>query len=121
MLRYLYNIAVKHSFVFKIYSFCASVICRLLSLFIKVDPKTILFTSFSGLKYDDSPRAIYERIKNDSRFKDYKLVWVFRNPERFDLDAAIKVELATPGYYYHALRAKCWISNTRNFRFFSHS
>lgn len=49
-----------------------------LQIFIKVEPKTILITSFSGRKFDDSPRIIYEELKVDPDFKEYRFIWGFK-------------------------------------------
>jgi hypothetical protein len=50
---------------------------------IKTDPKVILFSTFDGRSYGDSPKAIYEYMLTDSRFDDYTFVWAFRSPKDF--------------------------------------
>ena len=71
---------VAYAVYYRVVSFCISI----LKLFVRTDDKLILFNSFAGRKYDDSPRAIYEEMRKDSRFKDCKLVWAFHQPEKYD-------------------------------------
>ena len=46
-----------------------------------VDGKLIIFESFGGRSYSDSPKAMYEEILKDPKYKDYKLVWSFIDKE----------------------------------------
>ena len=46
---------------------------------IKCDEKTIIFCSFNGRNYCDSPKAIYEYMINSNEYNDYKFIWVFSN------------------------------------------
>ncbi len=48
-----------------------------------VDDKLCVFEAFNGRKYCDSPKAIYLRMLNDKKYKDFKFVWAFNNPEEF--------------------------------------
>lgn len=81
-----------------------------LKLFVKTDDKLILFNSFAGRKYDDSPKAIYEEMKKDPRFKDYRLVWAFHQPEKYDAPQKIKTDSLT--YFKTALAARVWVTNS---------
>ena len=49
----------------------------------KVDNKLCVFEAFNGRKYCDSPKAIYLEMLNDKKYKDYKFVWAFVNPDEF--------------------------------------
>ena len=64
-------------------------------LFVKTDEKLILFNSYAGRKYDDSPKAIFDVMKNDPRFEGYKLVWAFHDPEVYDVAGAEKIKTDT--------------------------
>jgi len=44
-----------------------------------VRDKVIMFESFWGRSYSDSPKALYETMLSDPRFKDYEFIWAFRN------------------------------------------
>ena len=84
---------------------------------IEVDPKLIVFESFMGRKYVDSPRAIYEYMLSDKYFKDYKFVWFFKNPEKYMfLEKNNNTTVSTYGstdYYKYYASAGYWITNSR--------
>lgn len=86
-----------------------SLFVNIIKLFVKTDNKLILFVSYGGRHYSDSPRIIYEAMLKDERYKDYKLVWAFTNPKKYDLPSKIKID--TIKYYKTALKARCWITN----------
>lgn len=86
-----------------------SLFINILKLFCKCDDKLILFVSYGGRHYSESPRVMYEAMLNDERYADYKLVWAFVNPEKFDVKNKIKID--TIQYYKTALKARCWITN----------
>ena len=48
-----------------------------------VDDRLCVFEAFNGRKYCDSPKAIYLEMLNDKKYKDYKFVWAFVNPDEF--------------------------------------
>ena len=99
--------------VYAIYSLLGSFVINFLRLFIKTDDKLIIFVSFGGRKYDDSPKAIYERMSGDSRFADYRLVWAFINPEQYsEIAAESKIKIDTLNYYINLLKARVWITNS---------
>lgn len=83
-----------------------------MKLFVKTDDKLILFNSFAGRKFDDSPFSLFEAMKKDDRFKDYKLVWAFHNPDQYDVKGAEKIKTDTPEYFKTALKARVWITNS---------
>lgn len=57
-------------------------IYKIMYRLVSVDEKMVVFTSFHGRGYSDSPRAIYEQMKKDERFKDYRFVWFVKNQKR---------------------------------------
>lgn len=86
----------------------------------KIDNRTVVFESFQGRNYSCSPKAIYEAMKEDKEFENFKYIWVFREPDKYtDINngdtECVKYESFK---YYRALaKAKYWIfnSNTRGF------
>ena len=92
MKQKLINFLKYNKFAYNVYFHVMSNLINFLKIFVKTDDKLILFNSFAGRKFDDSPRAIYECMKDDIRFKDYKLVWAFHNPEKYDVPRKIKTE-----------------------------
>lgn len=99
-----------NKYILGIYKVVGGWILRTLSCFVSKDNKLILFVSYGGRHYNDSPKYIYEYMLKDSRFKDYKLVWAFTNPEQHP-EIPLSVKIDTPQYYRVALKARCWITN----------
>ncbi|WP_288875366.1 CDP-glycerol glycerophosphotransferase family protein [uncultured Fusobacterium sp.] len=90
----------------------AKIFLKICSLFVKIDSKTILFASFGGRKYDDSPKAIYDEICLREEFKDYKLIWAFVNPNKYRIPRGEKVKIDTYSFFKILLQAKIWVSNS---------
>ena len=92
-------------FVYTIYFYVFSFLLKLLKLFIKTDKKLILITSFGGKKFDDSPKCIFDAMKNDDRFDNCRLVWAFHQPENFEVEGAEVIKTDTLKYFVTALKA----------------
>lgn len=97
-------------FVF-LYRLAGSILVSILKIFVPIKDKRILFVSYGGRKFDDSPKALYDSIKIDEFFKDYELIWAFDNPASFDTGCK-KIKVDTLRYYIAALSSKIWISNS---------
>lgn len=97
--------------VLKLYRFFGNLLVYVLSLFTRTRKNRILFVSFGGQKYDDSPRVLYEKIKNDPFFKDYEFIWAFRNPAKFAVDCKA-VRIDTIKFYKVAMSSRIWINNS---------
>lgn len=84
---------------------------------IKTDPKVILFSTFDGRSYGDSPKAIYEYMLSNEKFDDYTFVWAFRNPKQFtfvlDNPNTYIVTVNTKDYEIATATAKYWAYNYR--------
>ena len=83
----------------------------------KVDQKRVLFESFVGRKYCDSPKAIYEYLLNSEEFKDYEFVWFFLNPnDGAHLANNPRTRVVKHGsreYFKLYATSKYWITNSR--------
>lgn len=88
-----------------------SAVLKFIGLFVKVDEKMILFVSFSGKQYNDSPRAIYEYMRNTKDGEGYHYVWAFEHPEDFPQLTCDKVKIDTPKYFITTLKAKYWVAS----------
>ncbi|WP_375793035.1 CDP-glycerol glycerophosphotransferase family protein [Levilactobacillus parabrevis] len=53
----------------------------------------LVFASFSGRQFSDSPRAIYESIKGTDFYHEVKCVWAFEDPSEFPEVADQKVAI----------------------------
>lgn len=90
-------------------------IFKLSTIGIKPDDKTVVFGCFNGRSYCDSPKAIYNYMINNEKYKDYHFIWVFKDPKKHGYLASNKnttVTYAGGIQYDRALaRAKYWILN----------
>lgn len=103
---------IKHNSFFQpIYRFCFSVFFRFLGIFVKCKRKTILFSSFSGKSFNDSPKAIYDELIKRKEFAGYDFVWAFENPDDFTLPKGRKIKINSLRYFLTALGAKYWVAN----------
>ncbi|MBE5958654.1 MAG: hypothetical protein E7254_07325 [Lachnospiraceae bacterium] len=80
--------------------------------FIQENEKQIIFSSFGGRKFDDSPKRIYEEICSREQFDDYKLIWAFTNPDEFQIKRGEKVKIDTILFFKLLLQSRIWVSNT---------
>lgn len=104
------KIVKNNSFILNAYRILGNTFLSVFRKFLKTDDKLVLFVSYGGRYYNDSPKYMYEYMKNDERFKDYKLVWAFTKPEEHrEIPERIKID--TLKYYKTALKARCWITN----------
>ena len=74
---------IKHiPFIQWLYQKVMSLVFRVMGLFISVDAKLVLLSSYGGDQYSDSPKVIFEAMKTDSRFTGYHFVWAFGDPSK---------------------------------------
>lgn len=77
-----------------------------------VDSNTIVFESFGGKNYSDSPKYIYEYMQKNYPKLNY--IWVFNNPDKnVIIGNAEKVKKGSKEYYDAYSKAKFWVSNAR--------
>lgn len=83
----------------------------------KIDDKLILFSTFNGKSYSDSPKAIYLYLLNNDKYKDYKFIWTFKEPEDYKFLKENKntsiVKQGTREYEKCMQKAKYWFLNYR--------
>lgn len=84
---------------------------KLIGIFVKKKNK-IIFTSYGGRKFDDSPYVLYKEICNRPEFDAFELIWAFVNPDTIDIPRGRKIKIDTPRFFYELLSSKIWISNT---------
>ncbi|MEQ6028833.1 bifunctional glycosyltransferase/CDP-glycerol:glycerophosphate glycerophosphotransferase [Staphylococcus saccharolyticus] len=77
-----------------------------------VKPETIVFESFGGKNYSDSPKYIYEYMQK--YYPNYRYVWSLKNPDKSVVPGnAIKVKRGSTEYYQAYSEASHWVSNAR--------
>lgn len=101
----------------KLFGFCwlffGYIFVYTLRIFIKPNDKQILFMSYSGRQYSDTPLEAYHLLSEDPDFSEYELVWAFNRPQEFKHSSIRhKVSSNRLSYFYHLLKSKYWISNT---------
>lgn len=83
----------------------------------KVQENLILFEAFMGRSYADSPKALYQYLILEEKYKDFQFIWAFKEPEekkKYFSDSRTKlVRYNSKEYYRYYSKAKYWISNSR--------
>ena len=103
---------LKHNqWILSFFVICGSLFFRIIGLFVKKDQKLVLFVSFSGKQYNDSPKCIFERMKASSECKSLKYAWAFEQPDLFPQVDSQKVKIDSWNYFITALKAKYWVAN----------
>lgn len=99
----------RNKLIYTVYYYLMSAFINVVKCFVKPDDKLVLFVSYGGRYYNDSPRCLYEAMLKDRRFEGYRLVWAFIQPEKYPELNTVKID--SLGYYMIALKARCWITN----------
>lgn len=83
----------------------------------KVEDNIIIFESYMGRSYACSPKAIYEEMISNPKYKDFKLIWAFKDVKSYinlpKLKKATLVKHGSKEYYNYYSKAKYWITNSR--------
>lgn len=105
---------IKNSPLFgRIFYYVGVFLIKFLQVFIHPSEKQILFLSYSGRQYSDTPREAFFLLKDDEAFKDFNLVWAFNRPKDFKKPELGKVVSSNSLlFFWHLLRSKYWISNS---------
>lgn len=103
---------LKHnSWVMKTFIAVGSAFFNILGKFVKVDDHIILFTSFSGKQYNDSPKVIYEYLLQHGLSRHYRCIWAFEQPNNFQEIGCERVKIDTWQYFIYTLKAKYWVTS----------
>lgn len=103
---------IKHNtFIQKAYVILMSLAFRVLGLFIRPNHRQVMFQSLIGKTYGDSPKILFDRMKEDPDFAGYRFVWAFADPDKFQVEGARKVKLNSLRYFIETMRSGIWITN----------
>lgn len=103
---------IKHNrFIQLIYRFSFSFLFSLISFFIPVNRNLVLISSFSGKKFNDSPKAIFDYMVKSGLIERYEVVWAFENASNFESYHLNTVKIDSFKYFMTAFKAKYWITN----------
>lgn len=112
MKRKIENLLKTNPFLNKTYTLLGSLCVRILGLFVTKEPKLVLFVSYMGKNFNDSPKMIYDAMINDPYFKDYRFVWAFNDLDKFTVSENTEVvKMDSLQYLMTALKANYWITN----------
>lgn len=100
-----HNLAIQ-----RLYSLTMSIVFRIVGAFIKTDPDLVLFVSFMGKSFNDSPKAMFDYMKAHPEYLKYDCVWAFESPDKYPDLKSVKID--TFDYFKTALKAKYWVTNT---------
>lgn len=93
----------------KIISTMMIVFFRVLHFWVKTDARTVFFQAFDGRGYLDNPKALFEAMRSDERFTDFRFVWAMSQPTQ--ISGAHVVKKNSLAYYIYLSKAKYWIFN----------
>ena len=83
---------------------------------VATDEYLIAFCTFDGRDYSDSPKAVYEYVKQSSRYEDYRFVWLFNDPAKYlflEDERTSIVKTGTKEADSYMQKAGYWIFNFR--------
>jgi len=77
--------------------------------------KTVVFFAFHGKGYMDSPKAIFEAMRDDPYFTDWNFIWAISKGNRKGLaiPGARIVEYGSREFHDAMSRARYWVVNCR--------
>ena len=89
----------------------------------EINPRKVVFESYMGKKYACSPKALYRAMCADPYYKDWEIVWAFREPEKYQKlekygerqqkPHTRVVRYRSREYYRAYASAKFWVTNSR--------
>lgn len=101
---------LKHNNTFnRIFVTTASLVVRFLGYFIQIDKNMIIFSGH-GRRYNDSPRAIYEKLIKLPKFSHLKYVWALDDIAVEIPGNPIKIKSDTWKYFKYTLKSKYWVT-----------
>lgn len=113
MKKKLENIIKTNILINKAYTIFGSLVINLVGLLVKQKPKTILFVSYMGKNFNDSPKMIYDELAKDEYFKDYTFIWAFNDVNKYNIENKNTkiIKMDSFKYLLTALQAEYWVTN----------
>ena len=106
------NYLKQHPLALRIFWALAKAILSFLSKLVIIKRKNMLFASYGGRKFDDSPKSIYDEICKRKEFDDWNLIWAFDKPEKFIIPRGTKIRIDSLAFFKALLTSHVWISNS---------
>ena len=101
-----------HPSIVKIAWDMARLVMTVWGWFVPVREKTMIFCSFGGRSFNDSPKALYDEICKKTDFDGWRLIWAFVNPDSFIIPRGDKVKVDTLAFFKALLYSRVWVSNS---------
>lgn len=83
----------------------------------KINSQKVVFEAYMGKKYACSPKALYLAMCQDPYYKDWELIWAFRETENYlEMEKephTSVVRYRSREYYQAYATAKYWVTNSR--------
>lgn len=102
----------QHPYILSCLWKCVGGILSFVGCFVPVRKKTMLFCSFGGRKFDDSPKSLYDEVCQRPEFDDWDLIWAFVEPENYEIPRGRKIKVDTPAFFKELMSSQVWISNS---------
>lgn len=82
--------------------------------FVKItkQKKSVLFCSYGGRNFNDSPKAVFDEICRRKEFQDWRFIWAFVDPDKFNIPRGAKVKVDTFAFFKALVTSKIWVSNS---------
>lgn len=106
------NFLRQHPVILQTFWKIARTVLFLFSKICRIKEKNVLFASFGGRNFDDSPKALYDEICKRKDFEDWNLIWAFVNPEKFIIPRGRKIKIDTLAFFKALLTSHVWVSNS---------
>lgn len=84
---------------------------RVINALFPITQKKIFFMSYYGNQYGCSPKYLSEYITQNQ--KDWKVVWAFTKPEKYNLPSIRKVKYLSLRYFYELCTSQVIVTNYR--------
>lgn len=103
---------IKHNrFIQICYRVFFSILFSVISFFTPIKKNLILISSFSGKKFNDSPKVLFDSMRENGLLEKYEVIWAFEDPKKFASENIRSVKINSFKYFRTAFRAKYWITN----------
>ncbi|WOO89670.1 CDP-glycerol glycerophosphotransferase family protein [Mollicutes bacterium LVI A0075] len=77
----------------------------------KLNHDMVVFESFLGRNYNDSPRAMFEYMREVNPNMEY--VWIVNKPGDYNIEGATVIQRLSPKYFITIAKAKYIVNNSR--------
>jgi len=102
----------ENSIISGLYVFCMNMYIKLLTILNKSTDKRIIFVSYGGRQISDSPKRIFDLMKQDPFFGDYDLVWAVVDLDKFRDTGFHLIKIDSYEYYKMCITSRVWITNS---------